>query len=351
MFSSHLARSASCFAVVACAGCLSARVFDYRGAAPAPTTVDTLDVVVAVNDLALPNVQTEIVRTNAGPGANYGEVRFAAMEERLAALLSESRMVREVRLARDLSRSTAPASGYVVQYSVQSYSSDSSLDAGGVFAGIMGTILTGGLTGGLLIFTATERHEHHFEVEVRLYRVEDSQLVSAPAARTSERIAQYDTAGAELVWRTREQLTIRSGHCQMCVPGGADAERFHREEGAQMATVLFEETGPELNAQIRRAMRSAAAFTRESEVPRSEVVPDDFSRVVRSRLDERSSRILLCTATDAAVLVAEWSGAGPVNVDVEGATGEVSECVRAVVGDLAAPSAVSAGRVRHVVSR
>lgn len=353
---------AAAIAALASTGCMSAAVFDYRGDDPPPTAPQTLQAAVAVNDLAVPTMRTEIIGPNTTPSARFGDARFDALEERLVQLLEGSRMVTQVRPARYLSREGIPSPGFVVQYSVQSYATSSSPDAGGVFAGIMGTILTAGLTGGAFVFMATTRHEHHFQVEVRLYRAEDSQLVSVRAARSGELVAQYDTAGAELIWRTTKQLTIRSGHCQVCVPGGAEAEAFHRQEGMQMARVIFEQTTPELHAQMRNALGAGAPpqmvhiapSTSGGESPTvaaPEAVGGVFEETVRARLNERASRILLCANSDAAAVVVEWTGPGPVTMSIRDANAETTGCVRAAVGDLTAPPGARAGRVLHVVSR
>jgi hypothetical protein len=351
-------RAASVFVALACTGCMSAAVFDYRGDDPPPPSYGAIEATLAINDLAIPNTRTEIVAPNTPETERFGTVRFNALEERLTELFGASQLVSRVRRSRDLSREGIPSPGFVVQYRIQSYSASSSDDPGGVAAGIIGTILTGGVTGGFLVFAATKRHEHHFQVEARLYRAEDSRLISMSAPRSGERIAQYDTAGAELLWSESRQLVIRSGHCMVCAPGGADAERFHREEGRQMARVIFDETASDLREQMRNALasRSAApAIAQQAVTSGGEQLPEfespQFASAVRARLDERAARIVLCANADSAAVIVEWSGAGAAAVSVRDADEDTIGCVRAAVGELQAPAGTPAGRVLHVVSR
>lgn len=345
-------RAVSLVIALACSGCMSAAVFDYRGDDPPPPSYGALEATLAVNDLAIPNTRTQIVTPNEAPNESYGVARFDALEARLIDLLSASQMVTSVRRSRDLSRDGIPSPGFVVQYRILSYASSSSDDPAGVAGGIIGTILTGGLTGGFLVFAATKRHEHHFQVEARLYRVEDSRLISMSAPRSGERIAQYDTAGAELIWRETRDLVIRSGHCMSCAPGGADAERFHREEGRQMARFIFDETAPDLRAQMRQALasRPAAPAIAQQTVTAGGESPE-LESTVRARLDERAARILLCANADAAAVIVEWSGPGAASLSVRDVDEATIGCVRAAVGEILAPAGTPPGRVLHVISQ
>lgn len=349
--STPLARSLSVVLALACTGCMSAAVFDYRGDDPPSTASETLGATLALNDLTIPNTSVEILSSRVVESQRFGDVRFDALEERLGELLSESRMVTDVRRSRDLSREGVPSPGFVVQYRIQSYASSSSNDPGGMAAAIIPTALTVGL-GAFGLLAVTKRHEHHFQIEVRLYRVEDSRLISMTAPRGGERVAQYDTGGAELIWSETRQLAIRSGHCWSCTPGGADAERFHREEGRQMARVIFDETAPDLREQMRNALASRPAapaiaqqtVTSGGESPELEVT-------VRARLDERAARILLCANADAAAVIVEWSGPGAASLSVRDADEATTGCVRAAVGEILAPAGTPPGRVLHVISQ
>ncbi len=355
-------------------GCMSAAVFDYVGDQSVRAAAEPLPIVIVMNDLTIPNTRSEILAPNQTPSQRLGDTRFDSTETRLHELLRQSAVSTDVRMARDLSSEGVAGPGFVVQYGIQSYASSSSIDAGGFFAGVVGTILTGGL-GFPLIGLATVRHEHNFQVEVRLYHLSDSRLVSQSAPRTGERISQFDTAGAEVVYRNTLQLQVRSGHCQNCTPSGADAERFRREEGAQMARVIYDATMPALVEAMRGARRvsrrSASAPTRRraarpqtargelatpssrlaspsSAVASPDVASPDDEAVVRARLDARSRHILMCVESDAAALIVAWDGHRPAQVSVRGVSdAAVLACVRAAVGDLDTPS--TPGRVLHVI--
>ena len=335
---------------------MSAAVFDYRGDAPAPRAPETLQATLAVNDLAIPITRTEILAPGMAGTASVGDARFNALDERLTELLDEAQMVSDVRRSRDLSREGIPSPGFVLQYRIQSYGSSSSIDAGGMAAAVIGGILTAGMGVGAF-FAVTQRHDHFFTVEARLYRVEDSQFVSVRAQTSGEQVAQYDTAGAELLWSEIRQLSIRSGHCAGCMPGGADLARFQREEGRQMARVIFDETASDLREQMRNALASRPAapaiaqqaVTTGGEWP--ELESPEFESPVRARRDQRAARILLCANAEAAAVVVEWSGAGAASLSVRDADEDTTGCVRAAVGELHAPAGTPAGRVLHVVSR
>ena len=335
---------------------MSAAVFDYRGDDPPPPSYGALPATLAINDLAIPNTRTEIIGPIGSGTSSVGDARFNALEERLTELLGEAQIVIDVRRSRDLSREGISSPGFVVQYRVQSYGSSSSADAGGLAAAVIFGALTVGIGMGS-IFAVTHRNEHHFQIEVRLYRVEESRLVSVRSPTSGEHIAQYDTAGAELLWSEIRQLSIRSGHCASCLPSGADAERFLREEGRQMARVTFDETAPDLLVQMRNALASRPAapalaqqaVTAGGEWP--ELESPQFASAVRARLDERAARILLCANAEAAAVIVEWSGAGAVSLSVRNADEDTTGCVRAALGELLAPAGTPAGRVLHVVSR
>jgi hypothetical protein len=266
-------------------------------------------------------------------------------------LLAESRLAQEVRRSRDLSRDGISVPGFVLQVAIRSYSSSSSEDPAGVAAAVIGAVFTAGLGAGGFVSAVTRRHEHLFDVEVRLHRVEDSELTSVRAAGSGELVAQYDTGGAELVWRATKQLRIESGHCIVCTPKGADADRWYRQEGRQMARIIFDEFGPELREQMQRSLAARPSTPVLQRVSTAGGESPAFEHTVRTRLDERASRILLCTDSDSAAVIVEWTEDGATTLQVRDAGDDVAGCVRAAVGDLSAPAGTPPGRVLHVVAR
>ena len=338
---------------------MSAAVFDYRGDSPLPRAPYGVDASLVLNDLAVPNIHMEIIGPNQIATERFGDVRFDALEAHLSDIYSNAAMVREVRFARDLSAAGVLGSGFVVQYRVLSYGESRSVDAGGVFAGIMGTLLTGGLTGGAFIFMATSRAEHNFTVEARLYRVEDSELVSVAAPRSGERVSQYDTSGAELVHRSIQQLKIRSGRCQVCEPSGADAEAFHREQGIQMARVIFDATAPGILEAMRTSLAGSPGVAPAAVLPETASLPSaggempsSFETELRDWLDTHATRALLCMGADQAALTVEWSRPGAATLGVRGVDDPaVVECVRAAIGPLTVPPGTASGRLLHVIAQ
>lgn len=335
-------------------GCMSARVFQYRGDDPAPRAPARVPAVIVLNDLSVPNVRTEIIAPTQVHSLRFGDVRFDALEQHLGRLFREGELASEVHIARDLSRSAIDRSGFVVQYTIQFYAASSRPDPAGVFAGVVGAILTGGLTGPAFVMAATSTETHRFQVEVRVYRTEDSVLASQPAGHGAQRVSQYDTSGADLVHRSVEMLSIQSGHCQVCVPQGPDADRFHREQGAQMARVIFETTAPAILAAMQRSLeqRPAAGGTRDlAPSAESSGLEGGLEERLRARLDERAAEILLCAGADRAALVLEWTADARVSVGVRGEDELVTRCVRAALGELPLPAGTPPGRLLHVVSR